>query len=355
MKWMRAYLMIAVLMASSSAAWGAPTAKDRQQNNAGSVKTVRLALHLPVGGVGSTLRLLAEPDELTDADAYPLYTRATTLLAGHVDREKLSEWTRVKPDQLPLNEVKQALDHSQQVQQLLVQAAQCGHCNWPASPIGTPPQGLSEYRSFAWLLAVKARYEMAGGDFVAAVGTLRTGFGLARHLADGPTLLHGMVGNAVAAVMCRQIETLAEQPGSPGLYSAIGALPKPFISLEKQIQAEMDNLDQDPRFNALNRWAARRTLRPAHDRVRLLTKRLSRDLAALQCIEALRLHAAAHQGHLPQTLDQITQWKIPNDPIAEKPFDYSYGDGTAILKGPPPKGGSAREAIQYELTIAKVN
>jgi hypothetical protein len=212
---------------------------------------------------------------------------------------------------------------------------------------------LREYRSFAWLIAAQARYEMAQKNYEKAVRTLRAGFAMARHLGNGPTLMHGMVANAVAAVMCRQVQVYVERPGAPSLYAALDALPKPFISFESQIKAEMDNLDKDPRFNALNRWAARRTLRSAHDRVRLLAKRLSRDIAALQCIEALRLHAAAHEGHLPKSLSQIMEWTVPDDPIAERPFQYQCTDGTAILSSPPPKGGSPKEAMRYELTMAE--
>jgi tetratricopeptide (TPR) repeat protein len=353
MKLLRTCVMIAVLMVPPTAALAKSRSQPNKQPDDGGVRTTRLTLQQPPIGSGSGLRLLAEPNELTQADAYTLYGQAAQLLSGQTDRDKLWEWARLELDKLPLDDVKQVLDRCEPLRKLLEQAADCSQCNWPAWKPGTAPPMLRAYRSFAWLLAVQARYEMAQKNYEEAVRTLGAGFAMARHLANGPTLMHGMVGNAVAAVMCKQVATHAEQPEAPSLYAALDALPKPFISLEKQIQAELDNLDKDPRFNVMNRWAARRQLRPAHDRVRLLTKRLSRDIAALQCIEALRLHAAAHQGRLPADLSQVTKWTIPDDPLAEQPFDYTCTDGTAILKSPPPKGGSPKEAMRYELAMAE--
>lgn len=353
MRLLRSCLVIAALMVPPTATPAKPRSQPKKESDTGSVRTTRLTLQPPPTDSGSLLRLLAEPNELTQADAYALYGQAAQLLSGQTHRDKLWEWARLDLDKLPLDDVKQILDRCEPLRKLLEQAADCDHCNWPAWKPGTAPPMLREYRSFAWLLAVQARYEMAQTNYEEAVRTLGAGLAMARHLANGPTLMHGMVGNAVAAVMCKQVATHAEQPEAPSLYAALDALPEPFISLEKQIQAEMDNLDKDPRFNVLNRWAARRTLGPAHDRVRLLTKRLSRDIAALQCIEALRLHAAAHEGRLPADLSQVTKWTIPNDPLAEQPFDYHCSKGTAILKSPPPEGGSPKEAMRYELTIAE--
>jgi hypothetical protein len=352
MKLLRTCLLIAVLMVPPTATLAKPRSLPKKPSDAGGVRTIRLTLQPPPAGSGSQLRLLAEPNELTQADAYRLYTQAAQLLAGRGDDDRLREWSRLGIDELPLDDVKQVLDRCEPLRKLLEQAADYSHCNWPAWKPGTPPPMLREYRSFAWLIAAQARYEMAQKDYEGAVRTLRAGFAMARHLGNGPTLMHGMVANAVAAVMCGQVRVYVERPGAPSLYAALDALPAPFISFERQIKAEMDNLDKDPRFNVLNRWAARRTLGPAHDRVRLLAKRLSRDLAALQCIEALRLHAAAHEGRLPADLSQVTKWTIPNDPLAEQTFDYTCTDGTAILSSPPPKGGSAKEALRYELTMA---
>jgi hypothetical protein len=61
--------------------------------------------------------------------------------------------------------------------------------------------------------------------------------------------------------------------------------------------------------------------------------RLDRQIAALRVVEALRLHAAAHNGILPESLDQITAVPVPEDPATGEPFIYRADDGAAILHG----------------------
>ena len=49
-------------------------------------------------------------------------------------------------------------------------------------------------------------------------------------------------------------------------------------------------------------------------KVRLAEVRIERKLAALRAIEALRMHAAAHGGELPDKLDQVTVVPVPERP-----------------------------------------
>ncbi|MFI5454753.1 MAG: hypothetical protein ACHRXM_04820 [Isosphaerales bacterium] len=63
--------------------------------------------------------------------------------------------------------------------------------------------------------------------------------------------------------------------------------------------------------------------------------RLDRRVAALRVIEALRMYAAAHHGSLPESLNQITEVPVPDDPATGKPFEYRCTGNSAILSGPP--------------------
>ena len=56
--------------------------------------------------------------------------------------------------------------------------------------------------------------------------------------------------------------------------------------------------------------------------VLLAEARLERRLAALRCVEAFRLYAAAHDGKLPGALSDITEVPIPDDPMTGKSFEY---------------------------------
>ena len=51
----------------------------------------------------------------------------------------------------------------------------------------------------------------------------------------------------------------------------------------------------------------------------------------LRIFEALRIYAAAHDGHLPQQLADIHEVPIPLNPYNDKPFDYSRDGDRAFL------------------------
>jgi len=80
---------------------------------------------------------------------------------------------------------------------------------------------------------------------------------------------------------------------------------------------------------------------------------VDQQIAALRCIEAIRMHAAAHGGALPASLGEITAVPIPMDPIRGKSFGYQVMDGKAVLDVPAPPGQPLRWGKRYELTLAK--
>ena len=64
-----------------------------------------------------------------------------------------------------------------------------------------------------------------------------------------------------------------------------------------------------------------------------------RRVAAFRCIEAVRLYAAAHDGKLPASLDEIKDTPIPFDPMDGKPFGYRLvGDHAFSLARHSPAG-----------------
>ena len=79
--------------------------------------------------------------------------------------------------------------------------------------------------------------------------------------------------------------------------------------------------------------------------------RLDRRVAALRVIEAIRLSAAAHGGVLPESLGQVTDVPVPDDPATGKPFEYHRDGNSATLSGPqaglpPPPWPSYRITIR---------
>jgi hypothetical protein len=94
---------------------------------------------------------------------------------------------------------------------------------------------------------------------------------------------------------------------------------------------------------------------PAVHKVFAAQARIDRRVAALRCVEAIRLYAAAHGGKLPPALADIKEVPVPPDPYTGKPFAYRVGRGTATLEGPPPAGEAANagNTLVYELTLTK--
>jgi hypothetical protein len=95
-----------------------------------------------------------------------------------------------------------------------------------------------------------------------------------------------------------------------------------------------------------------RLLLPAVDKSFVARARLDRQIAALRAVEAIRLHAAAHGGRLPESLDAVKAVPVPDDPATGRPFGYSAAGGTATLTAPPLVGGAAAlgAQVRYEIT-----
>jgi hypothetical protein len=94
---------------------------------------------------------------------------------------------------------------------------------------------------------------------------------------------------------------------------------------------------------------------PAAEKVLMARTRLERRIAALRCIEAVRLYASAHGGKWPNRLDDLGEVSVPLDPATGKPFDYRVIDGKAYLSGPNvfPGNQSPYTVIRYELTLRR--
>jgi hypothetical protein len=92
---------------------------------------------------------------------------------------------------------------------------------------------------------------------------------------------------------------------------------------------------------------------PAVGGVQLAQVRLERYLAALRTIEALRMHAAAHGGELPDRLDQVTVVPVPNDPATGKPFEYRRDGATATLISRIPGEPLEKAGLRYRVTVRK--
>jgi hypothetical protein len=92
---------------------------------------------------------------------------------------------------------------------------------------------------------------------------------------------------------------------------------------------------------------------PALQRVLNRHANLERRLAALRCVEAVRLHAAAHGGKPPARLADVREVPVPHDPYSGEEFDYRADGDRFVLTGRSLAGDPLAQfnVLRYEVTI----
>lgn len=432
-------------------------------------------------------RLLPGSWELKEGNAVPIYLRLNHEQSDasrkyFIDTPK--QWNALQLDKIPLEEAHKFLHDRQYMLRQLELGARRRSVEWDytleePNPIALLLPDAQSMRNYTPMLILQARVALAEGDFAAAAHHLETGFAFSRQVAEGPTLIHSLIGFAMASEFAGTVAEFIEQPNAPNLYWALTTLPRPLIDMRAGLNFEYQTFDkQFPELNDLDRertaeqWdgllrqlrtelrdlalgpveGGKRKLpdwfpkdftpqdpaakspdlaqarefvartqglpadkveamppaqvlllfirgtyredrddwyrasylpypqaRPAFDdsakrlhdapiseghiSARLLLPALSkvmshqiaveRRLSALRVIEALRLYAAAHAGHLPEKLDNVTEVPIPNDPGTGQPFDYHSEGDTAMLTSRIPGDPSPNYDQRYQLTVRK--
>lgn len=90
---------------------------------------------------------------------------------------------------------------------------------------------------------------------------------------------------------------------------------------------------------------------PAMQKIYQAHARLDRRLALLRAVEAVRLHAATHNGQPPRELADVTAVPVPDDPHTGKPFGYAVKGDTFTLTAPPPAGERANGLTDHEYVV----
>jgi hypothetical protein len=284
--------------------------------------------------------LLPKEEELTDADAVPLYRQAAKAPPEDTEVDRIRQWRKLPAEQLPQKQAEQMLQKHMKSLRLIARAARCKQCNWPEWKPGMQPEPLSGYRQLAFVVVLWARLEISRGAHDGALLAMQTGFGMARHIGQGPTIVEGLVGMAMAVVMREEVAEFARSEGSPNLYWALANLPEPFVDVEKAIELEK---------RAHGETAGNKE--SAYERVRTISKRLENDINIVQCVEAIRHYAATHNGQLPVQLSDITELEVPRDVNSGKALKYRRTAAGAVLATAIPEGGNERDAMRYDITV----
>jgi len=288
--------------------------------------------------------LLPPAASLTDGDAAALYDKAIKLLPGKAAAEQIRQYLEMPIDKLPEDQAEQVLKQYRESLRGAAQAVKCRQCNWSAGESDEEQMAsLKACRELAFGIRLWARLEVSRGEYEGAILALQTGFGMARHVGQTPTTLAFLYGIGATAATLREVEQWVQMDGAPNLYAALAALPKPLVDVEKYIEGETGALP--------SLLPAETKVHYGYDRMLVLGKRLDRDLAILQSLEAIRSYAASHKGQLPQTLAEITEVSVPKDPLNGEAFRYARTEATAVLESPAPPGGEKREELRYEITV----
>lgn len=132
--------------------------------------------------------------------------------------------------------------------QELERGARCESCDWQLPIHGHDfysimlPE-LQAFRQISHLFAVRARVQIANGQYDQAVRTLQTGYAMGRHAAQGPCFVQCMIGQIFIAVTSRQVETFIQQPDAPNLYWALSFLPQPILDCRQAHETELVAFD----------------------------------------------------------------------------------------------------------------
>jgi hypothetical protein len=160
--------------------------------------------------------------------------------------DKCEKWSTTPLDQLPKDGL-ELLVHFPWFDEL-DRAARMEICDWQQplreskNPIAIVLPEIQYSRDLCRILAARARFHIARGEYDKAIRTLQTGYALGRHVGRSPFLISGLIGMAICDRMSDQVETLIQQPDCPNLYWALTGLPRPIISLNRGYEAEAELL-----------------------------------------------------------------------------------------------------------------
>jgi hypothetical protein len=202
-------------------------------------------------------RLLPLASELKEGNAVPIYLRLAHEQNDEnqrLRREKPAEWNQLPLDQLPVQEVRNFLKSGREkggvrgpvteyVMKQLDLGARRKNADWnytldAGDPIAILLPDAQMMRVYGGLLVLKARMQIAEGDYAAAAYTLQTGFAFSRHIVEGPFLVNGLVGMAIAGLLEEVLFDWVSRPDAPNIYWSLTALPRPLINLRHEFEIE---------------------------------------------------------------------------------------------------------------------
>lgn len=175
--------------------------------------------------------------------AAPHYVQALLALQeSKADGETLQkmqyQWLSMPLDELPQEEVAEALAQVDSVFQCLDQAARRSRYGME-SPLGDYERTLQTFTTRAQafgimsrLIELRFRYKLLQEDYQGAIHSLQSGYIMAQHCAEQPTAFNALVGFTLTDAMNDRLMEMVQLPDVPTLYWTLAALPAPRVDLQ---------------------------------------------------------------------------------------------------------------------------
>lgn len=181
-------------------------------------------------------------------DAAVVYLKTSLLFNETAEAEfypRYEKWESLALEHLPLGEVQTELNQRDSTFQMLDRAARQERCDWNfpfhdgSNLVMLLLPELQKMRSFGRLLTLRTRALVARGQYAEAAHSMQTYFQMAEHTAEGRLLIGGLVGVAIATTAVNgPVDDWIAKPGSPNLYWALAALPRPLFDFARSIETE---------------------------------------------------------------------------------------------------------------------
>ncbi len=193
-------------------------------------------------------RLYPMATELAPGNAAPIYLRARYQtpddLWSRIESNWL-KWRELPIEKFPTAEARDFLRPFARTLEQIGFGARRQSCDWNytlpeqrTNRIDVALPDAQAMRQVIRLVDFQARVEIADRQFDRAVRTMETGMALSRHVAEGPFYINGLIGLAGEYLMLNRCEELIARPGSPNLYWALTALPRPLIDFRRLTEIE---------------------------------------------------------------------------------------------------------------------
>jgi hypothetical protein len=329
--------------------------------------------------------LLPLKTELTDEASLPIYFKLFQTDPNHPELDpdftQIEQFLKMTAEQTDMILLGKELERCAEKLKLLKKASLCRNVQWPLIEnipiIDTEPMMLSlavypsvesqlrqdemkdqpviltpsEYLDFladiqryGKLPALKARYHILNLEYETAAEWLEIGLSISRQMTVHSNSHLGTTATDQAAVMFRQVELWVQTPDSPSLYRSLQDLPKPFLKVidfkplvqmeSKQRYARNQMFEVAPYLDISKPMEDANNLLPdcTSEQFERMSRQVDRFVAILECLEGLRYYAALYDGILPDTLDEVTELRLPTDPVTNGIFVYYKESNNYILR-----------------------